>query len=210
MNKNIELIYVMDPHCGWCFGFGKVILKLFENYKNNLSVSFNVKPGGLFFPLIKIPEGFAEDKLPIAQRIEELSGVLFSESYFTNTLGSGSFLDSEPPARAILCVKTIHKKLLVPFTERLLEKEFIYGKNNSFDETIFETIKEFDIDETEFKKCYHSTVMKQKVLLEFKEVSSMTTGFPVLFMKHNDQITKLAGGYAPTERLIDKIETLLN
>lgn len=208
--KMTELIYVMDPHCGWCFGFGKVVLELFENYKNNPSVSFEVRPGGLFSPLIHIPEGFAEDKRPIAHRIEKLSGVTFSESYFTKILGSGSFLDSEPPARAILCVKKMNEELLVPFAERLLEKEFIFGKNNSLDETIFETIEEFDIDEATFKACYYSLEMKEKVLSEFQEVSNMTTGFPALFMKHNNQLTKLAGGYAPTERLINKIEALMD
>ncbi len=210
MTNNIELIYVMDPHCGWCFGFGKVVLELFENYKNNPSVSFDVRPGGLFSPQIQIPEGFAEDKRPIAKRIEELSDVTFSESYFTNILGSGSFLDSEPPARAIICVKKMNKELLVPFTEKLLEKEFIFGQNNSLDETIFQTIKEFDIDEVLFKEYYYSTEIKQKVLVEFQEVGSLTTGFPALFMKHNNQLTKLAGGYAPTERIIRKIEAILN
>lgn len=206
----IELIYVMDPHCGWCFGFGKVVLELFENYKNNPSVSFDVKPGGLFSPKIHIPEGFAEDKRPIAKRIEELSGVTFSESYFTKILGSGSFLDSEPPSRAILCVKKMNKELLVPFTEKILKIEFIFGQNNSLDETIFQIIKEFDIDEVLFKEYYYSTEIEQKVRVEFQEVGILITGFPALFMKHNNQLTKLAGGYAPTERIIRKIESLLN
>lgn len=205
----IELIYVMDPHCGWCFGFEKVISELFERYENNPSVHFDVKPGGLFYPAIRLQDGFADDKRPIAKRVEELSGVKFSESYFTKVLGSGSFLDSEPPARAILCMKEINKELLVPFTEKLLEKEFIDGKNNSMDEVIFDTIKEFEIDESTFNKLYHSVEMKQKVLLEFQEARSMVTGFPVLFAKHENQLIKLAVGFAPTERLVKTIEAIM-
>ena len=209
MDNNIELVYVMDPHCGWCFGFGKVVLELFERYKNNPLVNFDIKPGGLFYPAIEIEEGFADDKRPIAKRIEELANVKFSENYFTKVLGSGSLLDSEPPARTILCIKEINRDILVPFTERLLEKEFIFGKNTSLNETIFENVKEFKIEETAFERRYHSAEMKQKVILEFQQARSMATGFPVLFVKHKNQLTKLAGGYAPTERLVKKIEAIL-
>ncbi len=209
MNNKIELIYVMDPHCGWCFGFGKGILELFETYKRNPSVSFDVLPGGLFYPAIQLRYGFANDKRPIAKRIEELADVKFSESYFTKVLGSGSFLDSEPPARAISCVKEINKELIVPFTEKLLEKEFIYGKNNSYDKVIFETVEELDIDYATFDKLYQSEEMRQKVLKEFQEARNMASGFPTLFVKENNQLTKLAGGYAPLERMVKKIEAII-
>ena len=210
MNKKIELIYVMDPHCGWCFGFGKVILELFEKYENNPSVRFDVKPGGLFYPAINIPEGFADGKRPIAKRIEELSGVKFSEDYFAKVLGDGSFLDSEPPARAILVVKQIEKDFVVPFTEKLLEKEFIHGQNNSLDGTILKSVKDFKIDMDTFTKYFYSAVMKQMVLSEFQNVQRMVTGYPVLFLKHDSQLTKLASGYAPLERLIKKIESIIS
>ncbi|MFA8436756.1 MAG: DsbA family protein [Marinifilaceae bacterium] len=206
----MKLIYVMDPHCGWCFGFEKVILELFEKYKNNPSVSFDIKPGGLFHPAIQINEGFADDKRPIAKRVEDLSGVKFAESYFTNILGNGSFLDSEPPARAILCVKELNKELVVPFTEKLLEKEFIFAKNNSLEKTILETVEEFEIDRTSFEELFHSSEMKQNVIQEFQETRSMVSGYPVLFAKHNGQLIKLAEGYAPFERLVKKIESILH
>ena len=109
----------------------------------------------------------------------------------------------------LLCVKELNKDLLVPFTEKLLEKEFIHGKNNSLDEAIFETIKEFEIDETTFNKLNHSIEIKQKVNNEFQEVLSLVTGFPVLFVRQNNQLSKLAGGYASKERLVKKIETII-
>jgi putative protein-disulfide isomerase len=206
----IELIYIMDPHCGWCFGFGKVILEIVEKYQNNPSVTFDVKPGGLFHPAILTPKGFANEKRPIVKRIEELSGVKFSEKYITEILGSGSVLNSEPPARAILCMRELNKKLVIPFTEKLLEKEFIYGKNNSLDEVIFETVQEFDIDLEVFKNLFQSTEMKQKILLEFQKVRNITTGYPTLLIKQNGQFTKLASGFAPTEILVKKIDSLLS
>lgn len=209
MSKNIELRYVMDPHCGWCFGFGKVLLQLFIHYQDNPSVYFDIIPGGLFYPKITIDEGFSENKRPIAKRIEELAGVQFSENYFSNVLKKGSFLDSEPPARAMHCIKKINRKLLVPFTEKLLEKEFLYGENNSLDSTIFKTVREFPIDEQAFQTRYHSETIAQEVLAEFQKAQGMTTGFPTLFLTQGKQSSKLAGGYAPLERLVKKIETFI-
>ena len=120
-----------------------------------------------------------------------------------------SFLDSEPPARAILCVREIKKEWIVPFTENLLEKEFIFGKNNSLDEVIFETIQESSIDETIFKKKYLSEEMREKVPREFRQARIMTSGFPTLFLNNNNQLIKLASGYAPMDRLIKRIEVSL-
>ncbi|MFA8436758.1 MAG: DsbA family protein [Marinifilaceae bacterium] len=205
----MELVYVMDPHCGWCYGFGKVILELFEKYENNPSIKIDVKSGGLFHPEITVPEGFADEKRPIIKRIEKTSGVTFSEKYFNEILGNGSVLNSEPPTRAMLCVKKTNPKLLVPFAEKLLEKEFTDGKNNSLEETIFEAVKEFEIDSVQFTELFNSSEMKQKVILEFEETRSMVSKYSALFVKHNGQLTQLAGGYAPLERLVKKIEAIL-
>ncbi len=208
--SKIELVYVMDPHCGWCYGFGTVILELFEKYKDNPSVSFDVRPGGLFSPKIEVPAGFADEKRPIAKRVEELSGVKFMEVYFSDILGEGSNLDSEPPARAILTIKELTPGILVPFTEKLLELEFIKGQNNSLDETILMAVEEFKIDKNSFAELYHSDAMKQKTLVEFREVATMTSGFPILYMVVENEPVKLAGGFTPVDRLIKKINTAIN
>lgn len=209
MDNTVKLIYVMDPHCGWCFGFGKVILALFEGYKNNPSIQFDIRLGGLFYPAIKTGSEFAKEKQPIANRIEALAKVKFAKSYFTHVLGPGNYLDSEPPARAILTIKAMQPELLVPFTERLLEKEFMQGKNCSFDKTIFETVDEFKIDLDKFTALFCSPTQKQKTVTEFQETRSMVNGYPVLFIQDKDQLTKLAGGYAPLARLEHKINALL-
>jgi len=44
VNKQ-KIIYAFDPLCGWCFGFNAVILKLKEEYNEQLN--FEVKSGGL-------------------------------------------------------------------------------------------------------------------------------------------------------------------
>ena len=63
-------------------------------------------------------------------------------------------------------MREMNNELVVPFTEKLLEKEFIYGKNNSLDSVIFETVQEFHIDLEVFKEMFQSVDMKQKVQLE--------------------------------------------
>lgn len=199
----------MDPHCGWCFGFGKVILKIFEHYKNNPSVEFDILPGGLFTRPIFIEKGFAENKRPIAARITELSGVSFSEDYFNVILAEGSFLNSEPPSRAILVFNKLKHKEVILFAERLLTIEFEEAKNNSKEETIFEVLEEFEVDVLEFRNYYESQELKKEVQQKFQMSQNLQTGFPALILRKGKEIKKIAGGYAPFERVLKKIESNL-
>lgn len=107
-------------------------------------------------------------------------------------------------------MREMNNELVVPFTEKLLEKEFIYGKNNSLDSVIFETVQEFHIDLEVFKKMFQSVDMKQKVQLEFQEVQNLATGYPTLLAKQNGEIRKLASGFAPKDRLVKRIDALLS
>jgi putative protein-disulfide isomerase len=205
-NPPIQIIYVMDPHCGWCYGFGSVILKVFDYYKDNPSVEFDILPGGLFPNSFTIPAGFAANKRPIAERITQFSGVAFSEEYFTSILAEGSFLDSELPSRAILAFKKLNFKEVVHFSERLLEIEFKEAKNNSKETTILEVVREFDVDEEMFKAQFESETLKLEVLKNFQIVQEMHVGFPTVLLHKAGNISKIASGYAPFERLIRKIE----
>jgi putative protein-disulfide isomerase len=129
--QNTTLLYVMDPHCGWCFGFGAVIEKLFEHYRADDRIKFDVLPGGLFVPKIATSKAFAAEKRSICERISQLAGVTVSESYFADVIGEGGYLDSEVPCRVINTANYLRPGRLILFMEALLAQEFIYGQNIS-------------------------------------------------------------------------------
>jgi putative protein-disulfide isomerase len=207
---DITLLYVMDPHCGWCFGFGKVIEQLYHHYKNNESVQFEVLAGGLFVPKIPASKAFADEKRPIIKRIEEMSGVKFSEDYIANVLGGNDFVDSEVPCRVLNTANALNPKQIIPFMEDLLKEQFGNAKNLSHFENAVSTIEKYGMNAQDFRAAFDSESIKKLTLDNFEKAHQIVTGYPVLFARDsNGNLQKLAGGYAPFDRLKNKIDAFL-
>lgn len=45
------LVYCYDAYCGWCYGFSRVIKKIYEEYKDQLD--FEVLSGGMILMNIR-------------------------------------------------------------------------------------------------------------------------------------------------------------
>ena len=107
MADELELIYLMDPQCGWCFGYADTIRAFYDNIVVDSPIRLSVVPGGLFIPKKKISPEFIDGKRPIAKRISKMFGVEFSPSYFSDVLGGDFVLDSTPSCRGICAANLI-------------------------------------------------------------------------------------------------------
>jgi len=209
--RKTTLLYVMDPHCGWCFGFGTVIEKLYEHYRTDERVRFEVLPGGLFVPKIATSNAFAEEKRLICERISKLAGVSVSESYFVNVIGKGGYLDSEVPCRIINTVSHLHPDHLIPFMEAFLAQEFIHGRNISDYASAEPVIEKFGFDPSEFRTVFESEIMAETTRANFGLAATITDSYPALFatMESGDK-KSLARGFAPFDRLTKRVDELVN
>ena len=116
--EEVSLAYLMDPHCGWCFGFGETIRTFHERVIKHSSITFKVLTGGLFIPRIAGSAEFADDKRSIAARVEHQFGVSFSPNYFDNVL-AGSWIDSTPSSRAIHTCEILDQSRTLQFAGRI-------------------------------------------------------------------------------------------
>lgn len=202
----LTLLYVMDPHCGWCYGFGKVIGQLAHHYQNHHNLRFEILPGGLFVPAIKSTPSFADDKRPAIKRIEELSGAIFSEAYISGILG-GSILDSEVPCRVLNTAKQLIPDQIIPFMEDLFDAQFVGAKNISLFENCLSTIEKYGIDVDRFQQVFDSPELKSITQTNFDLSHRITTGYPALFIIDSDgHLHKLTNGFAPFERVAKAVE----
>jgi putative protein-disulfide isomerase len=68
------LIYCYDAYCGWCYGFSKVIKKIYSEYKNKLE--FEVLSGGMILPEEPVAIGATAKYIEGAyKRVEEITGI---------------------------------------------------------------------------------------------------------------------------------------
>ncbi|MER9949983.1 DsbA family protein [Mesorhizobium sp. M0047] len=117
--SNSEVTYLFDPLCGWCYGATPMLDRLSAS-----GVRVELLPTGLFSGAGARPmdEGFAAHAWANDQRIERLTGQLFTQAYRHNVLDiSGTLLDShaatlgisaaglENPSRRLAALKTIQR-----------------------------------------------------------------------------------------------------
>src|SRR6476469_261652 len=104
----IKFIYVYDALCGWCYGFSPVIKKVFEVYKDE--ADFEVISGGM---VIGEREGFPDEQtskyiLGAIPRVEEMTGVKFSDGYKQKLADRTMYQSSLKPSVALAVYKTYH------------------------------------------------------------------------------------------------------
>lgn len=202
-------IYIMDPLCGWCYGFGNVISKAQEEYKDKMQ--FIVKPGGMVTGASVQPVAATADFILGAyKRVEEYAGVTFGELYL-NMLKEGTEIsDSEPPCRAIYTFNQIKPEQSVNFAHALQKKLYVEGQSLNNDDTYISLAKEFGIDATQFLTDMNSEENKYGTAQEFQWVKGASiTGFPCCVIQKGEQYFLVARGFQPYEQLKDVIEKVL-
>lgn len=210
-NEKTTLLYVMDPHCGWCFGFGTVVEQLYEHYRSDERVRFEILPGGLFIPKIFTSKTFGEGKRFIWERISHLSGVTVSESYFANVIGDGGYLDSEVPCRVINTASHLCPNHVIPFMEALLTQEFTHGRNISDYASAEPVIEKFGFNLGEFRTSFSSDFMAETTRANFGRARAIADGYPALFAATGSGALRvLAKGFAPLDRLQKRVDEIVN
>lgn len=93
------LVCLVDPLCGWCYGAGPGLDRLAA-----LGQAPELVPTGLFAGpgARQMDAAFARHAWSNDQRIAEMTGVTFSETYRSAVLGTGGRFDSGPATRALL------------------------------------------------------------------------------------------------------------
>ena len=208
MTKGAQLIYLMDPQCGWCFGYSGTIQEIAAHYKDDERLKLELVTGGLFHPALATGPELAEEKRPIAARVSRAFGVTFSEDYFTNVLGSGR-LDSLVPCQAINAAKIKAPGTEFEFAGRLISAAFTQGRNISDLSVCLDIAGETGFDIGEIETMLTSTKVMDLTDESFYFAKQVGTGFPSLFLRKGKDLTHLGGVQQDLKSLENRIDDLL-
>lgn len=209
MNKD-KIIYVFDPMCGWCFGFGKVMHDFHHKFKD--SFDFDVISGGMVVGEREGPIGdFAEYILGAYKKVEEYSGVTFGSAYLNQLKTKSIWSSSVKPAIAIETFKTFDSVNVVAFSHEVQKAYYIDGQDLRNDEVYVKLIKPYHINDKEFLQKLNSVEMKNVTFEWFKTASSWgVSGYPTVIQVHNGKYYAIARGYTDLTSLISNMQSVLN
>lgn len=212
MNKPV-LIYCYDAYCGWCYGFSKVISKVAEEFKEQLS--YEVLSGGMILPEkpvhIKVSADFIAKAYP---SVEELTGVKFGSDYLWhifNSEDSDWYPNSEKPAIAMCVFKEYYPDRVIEFAEDLQYSLHFEGRDLTDDEAYRHLLEKYSINTESFYEKLSSEEYRDMAHYEFSLVQQLKVeGYPTVFIQINDsKFHMIARGYTNEADLRERINAVL-
>ncbi len=201
-----KIIYVYDPMCGWCFGFGKVMEQFFEEYKDTFD--FDVISGGMNVGEREGEVGdFADYILGAYTRVEEYSGMKFGESYLAQLRTKKLWLSSVKPSIALEVFKSFNKKDVVHFSHQIQKAFFINGTDLREDNVYKDLIKPYQIPEKEFIEKLKSEEFRKSATDGFQTAANWgVTGYPMVIYIHNNTYYAIAKGFTDLKTLKETLK----
>lgn len=205
-----KIIYVFDPMCGWCFGFGKVMGDFYDSYKD--SFNFDVVSGGMVVGEREGPIGdFADYILGAYKRVEEYSGMKYGQPYLDQLKTKTLWSSSVKPSIALETFKTFNTKDVVHFSHAIQKAYFIDGKDLRNEDVYKQLIKPYGINEAEFIKKLNSDELKTQTTNGFQMASNWgITGYPAVLIEHKGKYYAVARGFTDLESLKKNVNYVLS
>lgn len=207
--KELKLIYVMDPLCGWCYGNYVTTQNLYETYHSR--IGFEILPAGMWVGANarKQSKQMAAYIKKHDLQIQQATGTAFGESYFKLIEDENIILDSEVPSRAIVTVKKLWAQQTVPFTIAVQKARYLYGKDLNQDGTYLSICEDLELDKTQFLETFYSDQLKKETQETFLLAQQYANSYPTLLAEKGKKMFVLEQGYAPFESIANQIESLI-
>ena len=151
MNKTLH--YILDPLCGWCYGASAAV----EQAAALPSVQVHVMPCGMFADDGSRPmdEAFASYAWANDQRIAQLTGQPFSETYRTQVLGNRQQrFDSGLASRALTAVALTAPPHTLQALKVIQHARYVAGEDVTRMETLCQLLVSLGL--TEASELLHS------------------------------------------------------
>lgn len=205
--------YCYDAHCGWCFGFSKVIAGFAQQHQDLFH--FEVLSGGMI-PIetakpIAAMAGFINKSY---QRVEELTGAKFGVDYLwhiQNPAESDWVPESLTPAVALCIFKEYVLNQQVAVAADFQKSLFEEGRDLSDGEAYRHLLEKYNIPAEVFYEKLSDDSYADKAKHEFALCRQLqVTGFPKLLLQVSDaKFYLVSEGYTPLETLNARLENIL-
>lgn len=200
----VEIIYVGDPMCSWCWGISPALHQL-EQRAAQEGIPFRIVVGGLR-PGGGDPwnEQFQNFLKHHWEEVNERSGQPFGYSLFERE----SFnYDTEPSCRAVVAARTMDPTLEHRFFELVQHHFYVQNQDPATDTFYAPICKSLGLDYEAFLKLFHSEEIIAATKAEFQLNRQWgVRGYPTVLLRKDQQLFLLANGYAEFEQLWGGVE----
>lgn len=203
VSSPVSLIYIGDPMCSWCYGFGVPLGQLLSRFPD---VPVQLVLGGLRAYNTQVMGDALKDKLRGAWAgVAQRSGQPFSPALFER---NDFVYDTEPACRAVVTVREHAPQLALAMYHAIQQAFYADGMDTTkaavlgeiWDEVHGRTKEAWG--HIDFLRDFESADMRQRTREDFAQAQRWgVRGFPTLLAVVNGQAQILTNGYAEAETL---------
>ncbi len=206
------LIYIADPMCSWCYGFGPELNALLKGLPG---LQIEVVLGGLrAFNTAVMDDAMRAELMTHWEKVHAMSGLNMLDSAINQT---GFIYDTEPACRAVVTARTLSAHAALPVFHAIQQAFYAEGRDVTRGDILAEVacsaLKEVGVEHTpdNFLTLWSSAQMRQATLNDFTLVKNWNVdGFPMLILDRNGQLDMVTSGFARMPALVDQLQLLVD
>ena len=203
----MNLIYVGDAMCSWCYGFVKPLDALLADPQAAAPLQLALVMGGLRpFTTEPMTAARADELAGHWHRVAEASGQPFAQAPHTALHQPGFIYDTEPASRATVTVRSLWPQHVWRYFKTVQHAFYAEGRNVTEPGVLADIAEQLSLPRAEFAEAFASQAMRDLTLQDFKQSQDWgIRGFPALVAEHRDHLHLVSSGYMPIETLREQL-----
>lgn len=203
----MNLLYVVDPMCSWCYGFAKPMDELLAQPGAFAPLQLALVMGGLRpYTTDPLPPGRADELAGYWQHVAEASGQPFAPAPHAALHAPDFIYDTEPASRAVIAVRTHWPKLVWRYLKAVQHAFYAEGRNVVRAEVLADVAEGLGIPRADFARAFASQEMHDAARADFSQAQAWgIRGFPALIAEHGDHLHLVAQGFMPIDALRERL-----
>ena len=199
----MNLIYVADPMCSWCYGFAATLDQLLADPGPAAPLQLAIVMGGLRpFTTEPMAAGRSDEIVGHWLQVAEASGQPFAQAPGTALHQPGFVYDTEPASRAVVTVRSRWPKLVWRYMKILQHAFYAEARNITQPAVLADVAGSLGIHRAEFAHAFASQTIRDATAADFAQAQQWgIRGFPALLAEHGDHLHWVSQGYVPIDTL---------
>jgi len=208
----MQLVYVGDPMCSWCYGFGKELSTVLAAEPE---LSLEIVVGGLRAGGTEVLDAAGKQfRLAHWARVEAASGLPFNREAL---MARQDFVyDTEPICRAVVAARILAPDAPLLDVFRALQRAFYVDGLDTTDPATLARVTAQALTELgtpmtteQVLQTYRSPTTIQETRDDFRKARALgISSFPALLMRVDDSYYPVTPGYASAGEIMANIEAL--
>ncbi len=197
-----SLLYVADPLCSWCYGFGPELTRLLEMRPD---LDLRLVMGGLRpYNTEPMSEAFRDMLRGHWVHVATASGLPFSDAIFERP---GFVYDTEPPCRAVVTAREMDAARAFDLMKAIQAAFYRDGRDVTQAPELGALARVCGYEREAFLARFESDAMVERTRNDFATAQQLgVSGFPTLALEHAGQLYLVTSGYTSADVLAQRLD----